>query len=296
MAIRRSGPEDSGPQESGTAAATALAREPLPGGGPTSGRSPRQGLAALYARRPGIVHGIASLVIAAVVWEAAARTFNPLVIASLSEIWASLVEMARSGELWEDLAYSGQAFLAGFLLSAVVGVLIGMVTATNRVVHDVVDPWISALYATPTIALAPLFIIVFGIELSSKIAVAFLLAVFPVIINTMAGIRTADANLIEGAYSFGATRMQIFQKVLLPSAVPFIITGFRLAIGRALIGVVVAEFFGSRAGIGHMVFNASQRFDTGAVFAGVFIMMAVATVLMRLMEHLEHRIAPWRVR
>lgn len=258
-------------------------------------KSPWKRIGAIYTKRAGIFHSLISLLVAALLWEIAARTFNPLIIVPLSDIWASVVEMAGTGELWEDLSYSGQGFLLGFLLSAVVGVVVGMVAATNRVIHDIVDPWISALYATPTIALAPLFIVVFGIGLSSKVAVAFLLAVFPVIINTMAGIRTADLQLIEGALSFGANRYQVFMKVLLPSAIPFIITGFRLAVGRALIGVVVAEFFGSRAGIGHMVFNASQRFDTGAVFAGVFIMMGVAMVLMRLMEHLERRIAPWRV-
>jgi ABC-type nitrate/sulfonate/bicarbonate transport system permease component len=262
----------------------------------TSKKPARGRVRSFLGRHSGIAYGIVSLLLAALLWEIAASQLSSLIIAPLSVVWDSLVEMAGTGELWTDLAYSGQAFIAGFLLSAVVGVLIGMVTATNKVVHGIVDPWISALYATPTIALAPLFIIIFGIDLSSKIAVAFLLAVFPVIINTMAGIRTADPHLIEGAYSFGATRFQIFRKVLFPSAIPFIITGFRLAIGRALIGVVVAEFFGSRAGIGHMVFNASQRFDTGAVFAGVFIMMGVATVLMKLMEHLENRIAPWRGR
>jgi NitT/TauT family transport system permease protein len=230
--------------------------------------SPRR----LYAARPGLVHGLVSLLLAVVVWEIASRQLSSLIIAPLSEIWSALREMVASGELWLDLSYSGRAFAIAFVLASVGGVLIGLAMAASTIVHDVVDPWVSALYATPVIALAPLFIVVFGIDLASKVAVAVLLAIFPVIINTAAGIRTADRQLIEGAYSFGANRLQIFSKVLIPSAVPFIITGLRLAVGRALIGVVVAEFFGSRAGLGHMVFTASQSFDTGAVFAGDFEM------------------------
>jgi ABC-type nitrate/sulfonate/bicarbonate transport system permease component len=252
--------------------------------------SPRR----LYAARPGLVHGVISLLLAVLVWEVAARQLGSLILAPLGTIWSALREMIASGELWIDLSYSGRAFAISFVLAAVGGIVIGLAMAASTIVHDVVDPWVSALYATPIIALAPLFIVVFGIELPSKIAVALLLAIFPVIINTASGIRTADRALIEGAYSFGANRVQIFSKVLIPSAVPFIITGLRLAVGRALIGVVVAEFFGSRAGLGHMVFTASQSFDTGAVFAGVFILMAVATVLMKLMYRLERRIAPWR--
>jgi len=253
-----------------------------------------RGLRGFYAARPGLVHGLISLLIAVLVWEFASRRLSSVILAPLSEIWAALVEMAASGELWEDLSFSGRAFLIAFLVASVGGILIGVAMAASTIVYDIVDPWVSALYATPIIALAPLFIVVFGIELLSKIAVAVLLAIFPVIINTASGIRTADPKLIEGAYAFGANRLQIFTKVLLPSAVPFIITGLRLAVGRALIGVVVAEFFGSRAGVGHMVFTASQSFDTGSVFAGVFLLMAIATTLMKLMYRLEKRIAPWR--
>ena len=247
-----------------------------------------------YETQSGWVHMAISLLVAILLWQVVASQMSSLVMVPLDQIWSAFVDMVTSGELWEDLSYSGQAFLVGLAISGIFGILIGLAMAANNFIHDVVDPWVSALYATPVIALAPLFIVVFGIDLSSKIAVAALLGIFPVIINTSAGIRTADHKLIEGAYSFGANRLQIFTKVLIPSAVPFIVTGLRLAIGRALIGVVVAEFFGSRAGLGHMVFTASQQFDTATVFAGVFLLMAIATSLMRLTQYVERRIAPWR--
>lgn len=247
-----------------------------------------------YEARPGLFHGFISLALAVLVWQVAAAQVDSLVLVPLGAIWESFREMIATGELWEDLLYSGQAFLVGLFVATIGGIFIGLAMSANTILYDVIDPWVSALYATPVIALAPLFIVVFGIDLSSKIAVAILLGIFPVIINTSAGIRTADRKLIEGAYSFGADRLQIFTKVLIPSALPFIVTGVRLAIGRCLIGVVVAEFFGSRAGLGHMVFTASQSFDTGAVFAGVFLLMAIATTLMKLTQRVEQRIAPWR--
>jgi NitT/TauT family transport system permease protein len=252
--------------------------------------SPRK----LYEARPGLFHGLLSLALAVLVWQLAAQQLSSLVLVPLGEIWDAFLEMLASGELWEDFLYSAQAFLVGLIVATVGGILIGLAMSASTIAYDVIDPWVSALYATPVIALAPLFIVVFGIDLSSKIAVAILLGIFPVIINTAAGIRTADRKLIEGAYSFGANRLQIFTKVLIPSALPFIVTGVRLAIGRCLIGVVVAEFFGSRAGLGHMVFTASQSFDTASVFAGVFLLMAIATSLMRLTQRVERRIAPWR--
>lgn len=248
----------------------------------------------LYTAKPGIAHLLISVLLAVTLWELFARQVSPIIVPPLSEIWSAFVSMLRTGELWVDLATTGRAFLSAFVLASAAGLVVGMVMASNRVVKDILDPWVSALYATPTIALAPLFIVIFGIELPSKIAVGVLLGIFVVIINTEAGIRTADRQLIEGAYSFGASRLQIFTKVLLPSAVPFIITGLRLAVGRTLIGVVVAEFFGSRAGLGNMIFVKSQSFQTGAVFVGVFILMAFATFLMKFMYRLERWMAPWR--
>jgi NitT/TauT family transport system permease protein len=247
-----------------------------------------------YKVRPGVFHGVISLLLAIAVWELMAARLSPVIVPHLDEVWSDFKEMAQSGELWTDVKTTGQTFVIAFVIASVSGIFVGMVMASSRITKDVLEPWVSALYATPTIALAPLFIVTFGIEMSSKIAVGVLLGIFVVIINTEAGIRTADRQLVETAYSFTANRIQIFTKVLLPSAVPFIITGLRLAVGRTLIGVVVAEFFGSRAGLGNMIFTKSQSFQTGAVFAGVFILMAFATLVMKLMYRLERWIAPWR--
>ncbi len=184
--------------------------------------------------------------------------------------------------------------LWGFLLAAAIGIVLGILIATSDTVHDFVDPWISALYSTPTVALAPLFIVIFGIDTPSKIAVVFLLAVFPIVINTATGIRATDNVYLEAARSFCASRNQIFTKVLIPSALPFIVAGLRLGIGRGLVGVVVGELFGARGGLGFLILTSSQVFDTAGLWVGVFVLAGTGILSVLLLQKLERRMAPWR--
>jgi NitT/TauT family transport system permease protein len=169
-------------------------------------------------------------------------------------------------------------------------------TASFRRVNLIAAPWISGIYASPTIALAPLLILWFGVGIWSKVAVVFLLVVFPMIVSTEAGIRTTDPHLVEAIRSFGATQGQIFTKVLLPSALPMILAGLRLGVGRGLIGVVVGELAGSRAGLGFIINNASQVFNMSQLFAGVIILSAAGIILTAGFERLETVLAPWRSR
>jgi NitT/TauT family transport system permease protein len=240
------------------------------------------------------INTVLSIIFALVLWQLISGHVSKLVMVPLQDIWDAFTAGVSGGDLGTDVWATTEAFLLAFVLSSVVGVVIGLLMAASDVAHDYLDPWVSALYSTPLIAIAPLFIVIFGLGLSAKIAVGFLLAVLPVIINTSAGIRTVDHSFIEGAYSFGAKKLQIFRKVLIPGAIPFIVTGLRLAIGRALIGVVVAEFFGSRVGLGHRVFVSAQLFDTANVFVGMFILMGIGMALFKLMYRLEKWIAPWR--
>jgi NitT/TauT family transport system permease protein len=144
------------------------------------------------------------------------------------------------------------------------------------------------------VALAPLFIFIFGIDAASKMAVVFLLAVFPIVINTATGIRSTDQIFIEAARSFSASRRQIFQKVLLPSALPFIVAGLRLGIGRGLVGVVVGEFIGARAGLGYLIFRSSQAFQIDAMWVGVFLLAGTGVVTVIVLQKVERKLAPWR--
>jgi len=248
----------------------------------------------LYRRRASIVHTVITLILGAAAWQIAAAHTSTLILVPLGKIWDAFVTAISNGQLWTDFSASMQGFAAGFVLAAVIGISLGVLMAVNHIVFDFFDPWMSALYSTPLIALAPLYIIVFGIGMTTRIAVVLTLAIFPIMLNTTAGIRTADPNLIETARSFGANRVQTFTKILLPSSVPFIITGLRLAVGRGLMGVVVAEFFGSDSGLGYRVFAASQNFDTPNVWMGVFVLAVIGVIFIRAMYVIEKKVAPWR--
>ncbi|HEX6512601.1 MAG TPA: ABC transporter permease [Chloroflexota bacterium] len=248
-----------------------------------------------YREHAAFARGFVSLLVVASFWELAGRSGRwPLIVAPLSDIWAKFLHLAASGELGRHILVSLNEFIVGFAIAAIFGVGLGMAIAASDAVRDFVDPWVSAVYATPTVALAPLFIFIFGIDAPSKMAVVFLLAVFPIVINTATGIRSTDHVFIEAARSFSANRRQIFSKVLLPSALPFIVAGLRLGIGRGLVGVVIGEFIGARAGLGYMIFKSSQGFEIDAMWVGVFLLAGTGVLAVLLLQKLERRLAPWR--
>jgi len=262
--------------------------------GSTLGRR-ESSLGRWYSENTATARGLISFLSVGILWELAGQSGRwPLVLAPLSKIFESFWSMLSAGQLWKHISTSSLEFFWGFLLAAVVGVVLGIAIATNEIVRDFLDPWVSALYSTPTVALAPIFIIIFGIDIPSKIAVVFLLAIFPIVINTATGIRTTERVYLEVARSYCASQTQTFVKVLIPSALPFIVAGLRLGIGRGLVGVVVGELFGARAGLGFLVLTSSQTFDTAAVWVGVFILAGTGIVSVVLLQKVERRMAPWR--
>ena len=184
-----------------------------------------------------------------------------------------------SPDVWTDLAASGQELLYGFALAAAVGIAAGLAIGWYPRVGYFVDPFVSFLYAVPRVALGPLLVVWLGIGLSSKVALVFLISVFPVLVNTSSGIRSLDPNLVRVAQCFGAGDLKIFRTIALPGTVPFILGGLRLAVGQSLIGVFVAELLGAQFGIGAMVENAGEQFQTDTVFAGLLIFAAAGMAL-----------------
>lgn len=248
------------------------------------------------AIKPSTLRAVSSFVSVMVLWELVARILvkNPLFFAPLTAVWGRTIELWLSGELQIHIWTSSQEFILGFLLACLVGIMFGVVMASSVIVRDFCDPWVSMLYSTPIIALGPLFILWFGIGVSSKVAVIFIVAVFPILINTFAGLATTDPNLIEVARSFGSSPAQIFTKVRFPSALPFIIAGLRLGVARGLVGVVVAELFGAKEGLGWLIMISAQTFDTAGLFAGVFILAASGVITVEIIKVIERRLAPWR--
>ena len=239
--------------------------------------------------------GLLSLAAGLLLWELVSRLFiaNKLFLAAPSQIGLALVNMTMSGTLGHHMAVSAGEFAIGYVIASLLGVAIGLAMASSDDAKQALQPWVSGFYATPTVALAPLFILWVGIGIWSKVLVVITLVVFPVIINTEAGLRTTSPRLIETVRSFGASPSQIFRKVSLPSAMPFIMAGLKLGIGRGLIGVVVAELFGSRAGLGQLISQSAETFNMPNLFAGVVILATAGIALTAGFSLLEQKLFPW---
>ena len=229
-------------------------------------------------------------------WELVGRyvVTNPILFAPFSKVLAAGWALLVSGELLQDLAVSASEFAIGFGLATFVGVPLGFLMATNRAAQDILDPWVSFFYSSPLVALIPFFILVFGVGISSKIAIIFTVAIFPILLNAFVGIRSASADLLEVGAAFNCTRAQIFSKILFPAALPFVIVGLRLGIGRALTGVVVSELFGSTAGLGWLIGTAGQSFDTPTVLFGVLMFSVLGVAMVEGLKRVERLLAPWR--
>lgn len=240
---------------------------------------------------------LVSVVGGAVIWEIGARYLveNSLVIVPVSQVWHAFVRLAASGKLALHVSVSLTEFLGGFAIAAAVGISLGILMALSPTLRDLADPWVNGLNSTPVVAISPLLIIAFGIGIASKVAVVFLVAVFPILINTLAGADSAEATLIEATRVFGANRRQIFQKVVLPSALPYIIAGLRLGLARGLVGIVVGEMFGAQAGVGHLIMISGEVFATADLYVGVIMLAAAGIIFMEGLGWLELRLAPWRV-
>jgi NitT/TauT family transport system permease protein len=228
-------------------------------------------------------------------WELSARVLvgSALFLAAPTQVIGALGPLWRSGELPMHIGTSALEFIIGYGVACVLGIAIGFAMAASKAGKQALQPWVSGLYATPTVALAPLFILWFGVGIFSKIVVVALLVLFPVIINTEAGLRQTPLQLVETVRAFGANKRQVFLKVALPAALPFIFAGLRLGIGRGLIGVVVAELFGARAGLGQLIQQSAETFNMPALFAGVTILAVAGIALTSGFVWLEKKLIPW---
>jgi NitT/TauT family transport system permease protein len=240
-------------------------------------------------------YGTLSIAAGLLLWELASRLFvaNSLFLAAPSQIIVAFVKLAVSGELARHIEVSAVEFFVGYAMACVIGIGLGLLMASGEVWKQALQPWVSGLYATPIIALAPLFILWTGIGIWSKILVVVSLVLFPVAINTEAGLRTTSERLVEMLRSFDATPRQIFMKVSLPSATPFILAGLKLGIGRGLIGVVVGELFGSRAGLGQLISQSAETFNMPNLFVGVVILAVAGIVMTAGFGWIERRLVPW---
>jgi NitT/TauT family transport system permease protein len=235
-----------------------------------------------------------SIAIGLALWEIAGRSTSAAFMVPFSETVVQLWSLVLSGEFIRQFVDSATLFLTGFVLALIVGMPLGMLLARVRALRIGLEPYIMILYATPMVALIPFILSMMGFGFSAKVLVVFLFAVFPVLYNTVEGARSIKPELIEVARSFRSSEWALWREVMLPYTLPFAMTGVRQSIGRALVGMIAAEFFLSATGLGQLIMNASQNFDTAGVFASILVIALIGVGLMRLGLKIENHFARWR--
>ena len=242
---------------------------------------------------PNVIRTIAVATFFAI-WEFYGRRMDPIFMAPPSAIFDAALQLIQSGALRKALIESLWPFAAGMTLTVILGIAIGVAIAQWRLVEYICDPFINALYAIPRIALVPLIILWVGLEFTGKVAILVSVAVFPIIVNTYAGIRDVRGSMLEIGRAYGATDAQIFFKIILPAAIPFIMAGVRLSVGLAIIGIIVAEFFTAISGLGGMIVEYANVFATAKLFVPIIVIALVGVVLTEIVMWAERRLSRWR--
>ena len=239
---------------------------------------------------------IGGIVLFLAAWEGGSRVgwLDPLFASSPSLILEKLISMISDGSLWPHVLASANIAGLGFGFSVLVGVPLGLAMGRSKNIRAAVEPFTTALNASPQVAFLPLLIIWLGIGIASKVALVFLGSVIIMVINTEAGVMQVDRRLVETARSFMANERQVLLKVVLPSALPYIIAGMRLGVGRTLVMVVVAEIYAATKGLGYLIFQAGGLYDTAQVFVGVVVLASAGMLFNALLRWVEKRMAPWQ--
>jgi len=236
---------------------------------------------------------IASLVVVLGGWEYFGRQTNPILFTYPTAVANAAVKMIASGELWKYLSQSLIVLFAGLGLAAFFGIALGLVMARFWVVDLALDTYITALYSIPSVALVPVLVLWFGFEITAKTAVVFLFTFFPIVINTYQGVKNVDDRLIEVGRAFRCNERDLWVHIVLPAAVPFVVAGLRLAIGRGLIGMVLADLYTAITGIGYLISRYASTYRTDAMFVPIVTLGMLGITLTGLLRFVERRVAPW---
>jgi ABC-type nitrate/sulfonate/bicarbonate transport system permease component len=238
---------------------------------------------------------VLSILSLAVLWELAGRMLDSVLIPPLSQIGAAWWKLLSSGKLLSNLTLSLTTLAAGFVLAVLIGIVVGVLMGRFRAVEHFLDLYVNALMSAPMTAFVPVLILWFGLGVQSRIAVVFLFAVFVIIINTMTGVKQVDRVFVEMARSFGAREKEVFFKIILPAAMPAIMAGVRLGMGRAVKGMVTAEMLLTLTGIGAMIMQYGSSFATDSLFAVILTILMVAMITMKLVQWVDRWLTGWKV-
>jgi NitT/TauT family transport system permease protein len=237
---------------------------------------------------------LASVAFMLILWEIFGRRINPVFGSYPSAIAVAFWDLAVTGQLWSALYESLRPFLLGYALAIVVGVPLGLLVGGFRAAEAALGIYVTAGYAMPLVALVPLLILWLGLGFAVKVAVVFLMALFPICINTWLGVVAVPKTLIEVGKSFVAPNIVILRRIVLPATLPYIMAGIRLAVGRAVVAMVIAEFFTTISGLGAVIINSANNFDTATMFVPIIILMVMAIGLNWLIGFVERKVAPWQ--
>lgn len=255
-----------------------------------AGRAP----APSFWTRPWVIR-LTSVVLVLSAWETYGRQINPVFMSYPTAVVRAAYKVvfveSALGQAWMD---SMSAFVVGYLLSVVIGVAVGFAMGRSRIIELALDPYVTMLYATPRVALVPLLILWFGIAFELRVAIIFLSSVFPVIINTLGGVKYMDEELVETAHAFSATNQQILRTVVIPGTLPYVFVGIRLALGQGLIGVIVAEMTASVSGLGGMIVTYGNYFLTDKLFVPILATAFTSLAMTALIKWLETALMPYR--
>jgi ABC-type nitrate/sulfonate/bicarbonate transport system permease component len=236
---------------------------------------------------------VLSVVLGLAAWEVYGRAVHSVILTYPSAVVRAGYELVRAGELQFYLKSSVVVLALGLASAVAVGIPLGILMGRRAIIEHAIDPYVNALYATPLVAAIPVIVVWFGFQTTAKVVLVFLFCVFPVLINTFQGVKNTDTRLVEVARSFCSSEWRLWRDLVLPSSVPFILAGIRLAIGRGLVGMVVAEFYTTITGLGYMIVQYANSFRMDRLFVPIVVLMLMGVGLTGALRHLERRIAPW---
>ena len=250
----------------------------------------------LRARRtvPSWLITVATIVVLIALWEYFGRDVNPIFGSYPSAIAVAGWEMLVSGELGGAMVQSLEPFVVGFALALVLGVPLGLLLGRFRVIEAAIGILVTGGYAMPLVALVPLLVLWLGLGFKVKVAIIFLMCVFPIAINTWLGVKVVSKTLIEVGRAFVAPNMVILRRIVFPATLPYIMAGVKLAVGRGVVAMVIAEFFTAISGLGGIIINSATNFDTARMFVPIIVIMVLATLLNALVGVVERWVAPWQ--
>jgi NitT/TauT family transport system permease protein len=251
--------------------------------------------ARMRERATGVVVRVASLIVFIGVWQIFGGLVDQFLFTTPGAIFWAAAGMIASGELWFYLWPSLVVLAVGMGLSIIVGIATGLVLARVRLLDLALDIYITFLYSIPTVALVPLIVLWAGFESTAKIIILFLFAFFPVVINTYQGVKHVDPKLLEVGRAFRCSERQLWTNIVLPAALPFIVTGIRLAVGRGLIGMVLADLYTAISGIGYLIVRSASTYRVDKMFVPVVTLGLLGIALTALLRYAERRVAPWTV-